>query len=451
MSEQQWYYELLTEEFGPIPMSEIQQLITDGTLAPEDRVRPNSSNQWITVARFPATVRAMSDDESDEDDNRHSSLDIDSFSFEVSSATGADDLDIDSFNLHGDSDSPQPVVTNHHKPTEPESVDEVEEEDEPTFFVQSLGQVFGPLTQDELVEMACAGSLSRGDEISGSEDGRWIAVEAIPGLSTEIMRQDAGTANQPKTPAVSPRKKKKKKTANKAPAADKAKSTAPKRKRKRKTDEFLQEIFAEVFTADGKVREDRASAASAAAAVIPAATTTTPMHHNETLPAAPVMNSSTTTTPASPPPAFTKPPTPARPPAKKAAKSSDGFKMPEPKVLGMIGGGVAVLLILVGGFMGIIPLPGFGVNPDSFFKEFAGEYQKAHAGSVKEWQDFKGEYVGTARQIARSLASSAGSDPNAKRQQNAALIVDRIMRTDQADKEKHQSLYAEFNKVLVGG
>lgn len=461
MAERQWFYEMLTEEFGPVTAAELEEMIANGMLSATDRVRSGASGEWITVADFPAAVVALSQGQPDE---RHSDLDIDSFSFESTSDAEPDALDIDSFNLHGDSDSPQPVTANRHQPSEP-----VEDEDdfEPTFFVQSLGQVLGPLTQDELVEMACAGSLSRGDEIRGGEDSRWIAVEAIPGLSEEILRQEATLTQAPATgasteaePIEKEKEKPRQRSAIKATAkakADaktgaKAKPKGRKRKRRPKTDEFLQEIFAEVFTEDGKVREDRMAAAPPAAMAPPVNSLGDNGGMGMGMAAASATSSTGPAMPAAPssPPAFTRPiPKPA---AKKASKSSGGgFEMPEPKVLGIIGGGLALVLILVGGFMGIIPLPGFGVDPESFFKEFAAEYPKMKDGSAEDWKQFKTEKSAVARGIARDLAPSVGTDPKAKRFQRAALLVTKIVTIDQADKEKHTEAYAEFNKMLVGG
>lgn len=449
MVERQWFYEMLAEEFGPVTETELEQLVADGILSATDRVRPNTSSEWITVADFPAAALEMSQQQGDD---RHSDLDIDSFSFESPSDTATNSLDIDSFNLHGDSDSPQPVVANRHKPIEPE--DEEEEDFEPTFFVQSLGQILGPLTQDELVEMACAGSLSRGDEIREGEDSRWIAVEAIPGLGEEILRQEATLKQTSATPVETLPKKKA--SDQKRPASKpKARPKSRKRKKKAKTDEFLQEIFAEVFTEDGKVREDRVAAAPAAAAapVGNSLTDTGSMASPAEPSMAPAMNAAVPGMSAAPsaPPAFTRP-TPQKAP-KRAANSSSGggFEMPEPKVLGIIGGGLAVVLILVGGFMGIIPLPGFGVDPESFFKEFAAEYPKKKAGSAEEWKQFKVDTSAVARTIARDLAPTVGTDPKAKRFQRAALLVSKLVGIDQADNEKHTEVYGEFNKMLVGG
>lgn len=47
-----WYYSLLGEEFGPVPVSTIQELLNDGTLGPGDSVRRSDSDVAITCAEF---------------------------------------------------------------------------------------------------------------------------------------------------------------------------------------------------------------------------------------------------------------------------------------------------------------------------------------------------------------------------------------------------------------
>ena len=49
MSEQLWYYELLMEEFGPVPLADVQQLIADGVLSDSDRVRADSTEDWLSL------------------------------------------------------------------------------------------------------------------------------------------------------------------------------------------------------------------------------------------------------------------------------------------------------------------------------------------------------------------------------------------------------------------
>lgn len=476
MSEQLWCYELLMEEFGPVPLSEVRQMVDDGMLSESDRVRIATSSDWMTVAELPAFVAAMTDTHSahvgneQDTDDRHGDLDIDSFSFESNSPAGDDelpgDLDIDSFNLHGDSDSPQPVVTNPHKPPEPEEDDD-EDDWEPTFFVQSLGQEWGPLTQEELVEMACAGSLSRGDEIREGTEGRWIAVETIPGVGEEILRQHELITSSATADAKPVKKAKKKATGTKAKRKSKSgPGRKKKRKKKAKDDELLKEIFAEVFTDDGKVREERLATATPATVshttdpgdgtAVPETETPATAGAMSGVPGAvPGMNASaippmpTAPAMASAPPAFAKPKAPPRRAKKSSGGGGGGFVMPEPKVLGMIGGGVLLVLIVVGGYMGV--LPGFGTDPETLFKEFATGYQAALGGTDEEWKQFRLDYAGSAREVAIRLAPQVSSDPQAKRFQAAATHIIKILSKPKTDAESHKELYAEFNKTLAGG
>lgn len=466
MSEQLWCYELLMEEFGPVPLAEVQQLIDDGMLAPSDRVRMESSSDWITVDELPAAVASLAASAADGVVDGHGDLDIDSINFEenpaeVSPSPDAD-LDIDAFALQGDSDSPQPVVTNPHQPTEPET--EEEEDYEPEFYVQSIGLVLGPLTQEELVEMACNGSLSRGDELREGEDGRWIAVEAIPKLGEEILRQHEvlKTATDSDAPQTAAPKKKisKKRAKKKKPGAPGRKK---KRRKKAKKDEFLAEIFAEVFTDDGKVREDRPSAAPAdrsgdAHSATPVNAGDTGEHQPTTAgtPAAPsppepppIAAAASPPSPAAPPPtasaaataAFTKPPASVTP--KKSSSGSGGFSMPEPKVLGMIAGGLVVVALIALYFTG--NFPGFRPDPSELFRTFPVAYAKAQPGSPGDWQNFCDEFGASTKSLARGLAKFP-DDPIARTHFSAAMKLQRLLSMPQSDKEAHEKLLAEFAK-----
>ena len=102
MPARRWFYELLTQEFGPVSSEQIDDLVSDGTLATSDRVRPEDSETWITVAQMPESTQDGSTAPAELSD-----LSELSFSFEENSESGtaADQLNIDTFSIEGDSDS----------------------------------------------------------------------------------------------------------------------------------------------------------------------------------------------------------------------------------------------------------------------------------------------------------------------------------------------------------
>ena len=45
-----WYYQLLFEEFGPVPVEQILKMRDEGTLQDGDLVRSEAGGDWISIA-----------------------------------------------------------------------------------------------------------------------------------------------------------------------------------------------------------------------------------------------------------------------------------------------------------------------------------------------------------------------------------------------------------------
>ncbi|MCR9200533.1 MAG: DUF4339 domain-containing protein [Planctomycetaceae bacterium] len=486
---QLWYYEQGGSTEGPLEIDQLRALISDGSLSDDSQVKSESMQEWVSVSSLRDEIDAVGEPGiaplDDELDDRNSGLNIDDFNLE-SGGDGADeDLpDIDSFVVAGDNDSPKPEFVSSHKPKEePEPEEEPEEE----FLVRSLGMTLGPLTYDEIVDMARTGSLTKGDEIKVGES-EWIAVESIAQVSTAVEESSAGTSTQADVEDSTAGKKssrsgKPRKKASRKSSAGKSSAGRKRRRKKKKKDEFLAEIFAEVFTEDGKVRHERTAAAAAPAA--PAAAAGDAGNPQMAAGAQPGMaagnmgmgagtaagamaggagagggmngmngmGSPDYASQQAAHPAFKAPPKPKARPKAKAKKSKGGqsFEMPEPKVLGMIGGGVLAAIILIGGYTGVLPIPGFGVDPDTFFKEVAEVYPIFAAGDKAKWKTFHEDYGSTAEGLMQSLAESAKSDPTAKRHYNAAKAVVKLTGQPHHFKEGQKEAFREFQKILVGG
>lgn len=506
---QLWYYEQGGSTEGPLEIDQLRALISDGTLSDDSQVRSESMQDWVSVSSLRDEIDAVGEPAApsgnDDLDDRNSGLNIDDFNLESGGDGPEEDLpDIDSFVVAGDNDSPKPEFVSSHKPKDPEP--EPEEEAEEEFLVRSLGMTLGPLTYDEIVDMARTGSLTKGDEIKVGES-EWIAVESIAQVSKAVEESSAGTATESTTKEATaedstagtkssrsgkPRKKATRKSSAGKSSAGKSSAGRKRRRKKKKKDEFLAEIFAEVFTEDGKVRHERTAAAAAPAA--PAAAmgdAANPQMASGAQPgmaaggmaggmAAGGMGSGAGMQAGAMPaggaaaggmngmngmgspdfasqqaahPAFKSPPKSKAKPKAKAKKSKGGqsFEMPEPKVLGMIGGGVLAAIILIGGFTGILPIPGFGVDPDTFFKEVAEVYPIFAAGDKAQWKNFHEDYGTTAADLMQSLAESAKSDPTAKRHYNAAKAVVKLTGQPHHFKEGQKEAFREFQKILVGG
>ena len=147
---QKWFYQLLGEEFGPVSAAEIAQLVSDGILSPQDKTRPATSDQWSTVQSV------LKGDGTNSDSALTTLQNIDEISLE-------EDLpDINAFALEG-----------------------AENEDAAgfaTYFTETLGQLMGPMTLEQLSQMVVSGVLSESDLIRNRESGNGIPAREHPQL-----------------------------------------------------------------------------------------------------------------------------------------------------------------------------------------------------------------------------------------------------------------------------
>lgn len=296
MSEYLWYYELLNETHGPVSTDEIQQMVAEGQLSAGNRIRPESSEEWITVTDLKTLVEKVADGEDEweevtdlddlnftfEDssagvnrasessgdlDARHSELSIDSFELKGDPEEARhSELDIDSFQLSGDPESAR------HS-----AFDSVAGQSSGTqWMVQSLGQVLGPMAMTELIGMAEAGALASSDEIREENQLDWVSADSIPEVAFALARGAAGKDKAASMTATAGKRRKsstgtqtssgegdtakgKSKPSSKSVSGRKSNSsTGRKRRRKKKRskkDQLLAEIFSDVFAEDGKVRD----------------------------------------------------------------------------------------------------------------------------------------------------------------------------------------------------
>ena len=461
------------QEFGPTQAAEVKQLVEDRTLGPNDRVRPASSSTWISVTEF-MSMAPWSDVAEIADvaeiDERHLQLDIDSFNLEGNSAGRPNaDLDIDAFNLQGNGDSPLPVAVNSHRPVSaPEAEPDEDDEPAPNYFVRSLGHELGPLTQEALIEMARAGAFSRGDEIREGDHGKWIAIESITGGSDDSVDSsidnsspDESSPDESSTGDSSAGQKqslasgtasRKKASRLKQSKSQPGGKPAVKKKRKPKKDEFLQEIFAELFTEDGKLKENRTASpvASATAAVaaqanptdgaVSSATSGNSVSSGGLAATVPMAASTGSWSPPSQASQFSSPQPQFRP-SKPSSKSGGGLN---PMVLGIAGGVVAVLLIAGLVYSGVFTPMKPAPDGKGLCQDFIDEYAAADKGSESDWKAFREKFSEPSRQLARELAPHAGTNPEAKRQLMVAVQIYAIFGRGWPDKEGRQKLFDEM-------
>ncbi|APZ95104.1 GYF domain-containing protein [Fuerstiella marisgermanici] len=390
MPAQRWYYELLSQEFGPVAQEQIDDLVTDGTLAPTDRVRKDDSELWTTVAQMHDE---QASDGHEADPGELSDLSELSFSFEDNTPTGPapDELDIDSFSIEGDSEST---------------------------FAESE-----------------AAKRRRQKLEAPQQPPEADTQEPVPERATEPADPPA-----PKRKAAQPKKKA---TSKKAPSGRPLKKK--KRRKKKQEDEFLSEIFSEVFTEDGAVKPDH-QPGETAAAVAPIAAESAPVTPPAAGAAAPAMPSPGAPSPAVPAPQISQPAAtsataagssaaatalaggqqasgavgaaaaiPTRPPVPppKKKKRGGGFTLPtiDAKVAGIVAGVLLLAAVVGGGMMGYISLPGLAVDEKAAVMDLYEEYKSMSQGTISpdQWGNFSARARDIVTKVNRQLAAKGGS------------------------------------------
>jgi len=158
-----WYYQMLMEEFGPVEEMTICRLIEDGTLSSSDLVRAEDSAEWISVASrsWPASGDAS---------EPAAISDLSELSFEFEESTQSD--------RRAGREIAGPL--SQHVP--------------PEYYSQSLGQILGPMSMEDLIGMAESGALSGSDEVRCGEDSEWQSAGAIAELQRALSLGEQLTA-----------------------------------------------------------------------------------------------------------------------------------------------------------------------------------------------------------------------------------------------------------------
>ncbi|MEZ6124494.1 MAG: DUF4339 domain-containing protein [Planctomycetaceae bacterium] len=386
------------------------------------------------------------------------------------------------------------------------------EDSGPDYFVQSLGQTLGPMPLWELVTMAESGALSASDPVREGTEGSWESAGDFAEVAAAILTSARIEDNTPQIGSTTARRLQ---TADHTPLGDNEPPLPPadiapdppplaeasgastgeaptrrkavrkaagpvKAKRKpKKEDEFLKEIFSEVFTEDGAVRDPSERAAQAPPTSAARTSIPEPLSESGAVPSSePVAAQPATDTAAqswqnpssgagagfgggmsgmngmgsaggfgaaaaaAPRPAYTPPPRPV------SKSSGSGFELPEPKVLGMIGGGIAAVLLVVGMFMGFVP--GLGMNTEAPLRAFAQEYQQMSQGPISpaDWKAFGDRIRPQAREIVKYLNSGGSLSDEQRKHQASAIKMVQIVNCTVEEEEKRTKLFIEFTGEL---
>lgn len=147
----EWYYQLFGEEFGPVTLEDLEELVTSETLSPTDLVRQGTSGGWKAVSSI---ARGNSGLESPT---------VATATFESDSAVR-----------------------------------------ETGWFYESLGCTLGPISFEELVQLAESGELGADDDVWMGEDGKRRRAGSIGRLMAAMPFQSSTVTieNRPTSPSL---------------------------------------------------------------------------------------------------------------------------------------------------------------------------------------------------------------------------------------------------------
>jgi len=160
----QWWYQTLGEEFGPVSLDTIQELIVDGLLGAGDLVRQGTESPWVSIqqARGPK----MSD--SPQTPTAKSSR----------GGTMSDPQQ-------------QPVVSRR-------AIESGMAADRPTgsehgthWYCRESSTEWGPLTAEQMCNGIQQGTITSDTEVKRGSSGRWTRADDVPELFTQTAVRDS--------------------------------------------------------------------------------------------------------------------------------------------------------------------------------------------------------------------------------------------------------------------
>ena len=159
---QDWYYKLLGEETGPVSFATLRELALEGHLAIDDEVRTSNSS-WKLANQIPEL-------------------------FELGVATEPElvtDMDLD---LLLAPSSSQPVRMSAKRQAQIAAVAAASAPEAPVaeWYYKLQGQELGPVTADEIVQLIKGGTLQRADSICRGEQGVWSSLNEAPQFATTL-------------------------------------------------------------------------------------------------------------------------------------------------------------------------------------------------------------------------------------------------------------------------
>lgn len=432
----QWFYQMLGQEFGPVEFSELLSLRDAGQLAASDTVRRNSETACMSLQEaLQANGGAVAVAETLDKD-----LNIDDFVIEKQ------DTNIDDFVIERrDTNIDDPVI---------EKRDKTARQEEVRFYVRSNGTTIGPLAADDFCRLADAGKIDAGDEVR-CDDGEWQNASEFPEVMAAQMFSVAPKSVPDASEAKPPAKKRR-------PRGQKRKP----KKRRPKVDDELQGVFDEVFGPEGSLKQQEpgnntpaskpvvTSTSNDSTEIASSATDTAPeMPTTHAMPGASAMAAASASAfPTTPP--RQQPARAWTPPPKRKQKLSERFDF-DSRTLGIAGAIIGV--IVLGCLIPFIELDSFfgatvpsSASVEKTLNDYIVQFESAKT-SDTEWQSFATEVRSTVGGIIKDYREASGlCQARDLELKQAATCVVQLANCRRDDTDKHAALVAQFRKSVSG-
>lgn len=177
-----WYYQTLGMEFGPVEERELRKLAVDQIIGPDDLVRRGSQGSWISARQIPGLFETGGQSDGDTARTAHQSP-------SKESASGGPPRD---------SPGSQDLTRRPKSDREPPAA----ATDEGQWFVRVGGEEFGPLSTKDFLEIVQKGAVSPADSVRVANSSDWIAAGSIDGLFQAAKAADASTDESSFQPAT---------------------------------------------------------------------------------------------------------------------------------------------------------------------------------------------------------------------------------------------------------
>ena len=502
-----WYYQMLMEVFGPVTVEQLRELFDDGTLSDGDLVRSEADDVWTPLAAVKQSLFAGSVDRLEPAMEEIGDLSELAFEFEESGPTSRRRAYTQESAREAIKESPPvakapvsgsvvqspapvaaipapPVASPRVQTPQPPANDQPADE----WFCESLGQVMGPMSFDELIQMGESGALDANDRVRCGERGIWKTVDCLPRVMRAVAARSAIHVDPAVVSATTQRRlgdaagaaMAHPTEAPVAPVAEepplppqiqeppaavpqKSKAAKPPRKTPRNAkgeEELLDEIFDDVFNdasppAKTTTTSQSVTASSAMAATVSSMHTPTPPMRPP-IPAAPANSSPASQDSSRAAGARLT----AATMASRSSKQSYGSSFEaNPTTIGIL---VAVMLVAAGGWYvwqyGIPVGSSSGNGNGDFDRVGAVKVLQARVSLYKalgdspsesEWNDFSNSTTKELSALFNSVYAQAGATPHGAACLAATMCVMKIAKTQPDNKELINKNLVEFERQIV--